>query len=256
LARVSISRFPIATNCTLKYSTLSSWGGSARAGQSNALRPTSASLSRGVLEAAAPTGYSADYIDKFKAFRMAAYPASTGVSRLRSEYNRALKLLLVITGLVLLIACANLANLMLARAVSRRREVSIRLALGATRTRLLRQFFSESLLTAAIGAVLGIGLAHVLSREMIRALATGAASPTLALVTDWRMLLFTTVVAFWHVHRLRNRTRTARYPRSSGGFARRGQSLDNGPFFHGTHDGGDADRRLSGAARGRASVRP
>jgi predicted permease len=152
-------------------------------------------LSRGIFEASSPTGYTANYLERFKSFRMAAYPASTGVSRLRTEYNTSLTVLLVITGLVLLIACANLANLMLARSMTRRREVAVRLALGASRTRLLRQFFSESLLVAAIGGVFGIVLAQLLSRGLIQALTTGTASPMLSLATDWRMLLFTCVVA-------------------------------------------------------------
>ncbi len=152
-------------------------------------------LSSGIFEAAAPTGYSARSLETFKAFRLAAYPAASGVSWLRAEYDAPLRILLAITGLVLLIACANLANLMLARAIAREREVSVRLALGASRIRLLRQFLAESSLLAAAGALLGVGLAHVFSRLLLRALATEELAPTLPLSTDWRVLLFTALVA-------------------------------------------------------------
>jgi ABC-type antimicrobial peptide transport system permease subunit len=80
-----------------------------------------------------------------------------------SETKRSLWLLLGITGLVVLIAWVNLANLTLARSFARTREIAVRLALGGSRSRLVRQLLSESLLLAAIGALAGAGLAHVLS---------------------------------------------------------------------------------------------
>lgn len=152
-------------------------------------------LSPGIFEATTPTARSAKSIETYKRFRLAAFPASAGVSLLRQQYDSSLWLLLAITGLVLLIACANLANLLLARASTRDREMAVRLALGASRSRLLRQLFAEGALLAGIGAILGLGLAQVLSRLVVWALSTEGNSVSLPLTTDWRVLLFTAAVS-------------------------------------------------------------
>jgi len=153
------------------------------------------SISPGIFEATVPPGYSASSNETYRNFRLTALPAGRGVSRLRTSFGTSLWLLLGITGLVLLIACANIANLMLARASAREREIAVRVALGASRGRLMRQMLSESLLLAGFGALLGAGLAQLMSRSLISLLTTEGNILQLNISSDWRVLAFTGTVA-------------------------------------------------------------
>jgi putative ABC transport system permease protein len=94
-------------------------------------------------------------------------PGGAGVAAMRDQYEEGLKLLLIAAGCVLLVACANLANLMLARGLKDRAQTSIRVALGASRTRLVRKALVESSMLAMIGGVLGIGVAYAGTRLML-----------------------------------------------------------------------------------------
>jgi len=147
-------------------------------------------ISPGLFETSLPANYPTINVKNYLGFKLEAVPAASGYSTLREDYQRPLWLLFGIAGLVLLIACANLANLLLARASAREREMAVRQALGASRGRLMRQLLAESLLLAVVGAALGAFLAQSLSRFLVSFLNTSGNNVFLDLGLDWRVLGF------------------------------------------------------------------
>lgn len=154
-------------------------------------------ISPGIMQETLPPLFQGDDVKHYLAYKLTAIPGAGGYSNLRTEYESPLWLLLAIAGLVLLIACANLANLMLARSTVRAKEIAVRLALGARRIRLVRQLLTESLVIAVAGAVAGVLLARGMSQYLVRYL-NGEGSATsifVSLATDWRVLGFTILLA-------------------------------------------------------------
>jgi putative ABC transport system permease protein len=154
-----------------------------------------AAITPALLEATIPEVYTPDRVKRYLEYKLGAQEAGSGFSSLRENFSAPLWMLLAIAGLVLLIACANLANLMLARASARQHEIAVRLALGASRARLVRQLLSESLLLAAAGAVAGAFLARLLSRFLVDFLSREGNRLFVDLSLDWRVLAFTTGLA-------------------------------------------------------------
>ena len=126
--------------------------------------------------------------------RLTVYPADAGVSSLRFLFGKALLVLMAAVGLVLLAACANLANLLLARGAARRWETALRLSLGATRARLVRQALTESLLLGALGGGLGMVVALWGERAILGFLPLDASEP-LPVMPDPAVLAFTAAIS-------------------------------------------------------------
>jgi predicted permease len=152
-------------------------------------------LSPGLFQFTLPANYPRINIQDYLNFKLTTVPAASGVSLLRRDYTDPLLLLLITAGLVLLVACANLANLMLARAAAREHEIAVRLAIGASRFRLIYQLMAESLLLAGCGAAAGLYLSGVLSRSLIAMLATQGNPISLDLTLDREVLAFTVALA-------------------------------------------------------------
>ena len=117
-------------------------------------------------------------------------PAKDGINDLRDQYEKSLKMLQMITGFVLLIVCANLANLMLVRGVARRQELSIRTALGAPRTRLVREMLIEAIVLSLLGGVLALGVAYAGVKGMIALAMKGVEINPLSANPSWPVLGF------------------------------------------------------------------
>jgi len=119
------------------------------------------------------------------------HPASSGVMTIRGQYGDSLQILMGVVALVLLIACANLANFLLARAATRQREIATRLALGSSRARIVRQSLIETLLLSLIGGAAGLVLAFAATRTLITFFSNGLPYTTLSPAPDLYVLLFT-----------------------------------------------------------------
>jgi predicted permease len=132
---------------------------------------------------------------QFLKMSMDVLPASKGRSRLRRDFSKPLIVLMVTVGLVLLIACANVANLLIARATSRQKEIAVRLALGSGRRRIICQLLVESLLLSIAGGATGLILAVWTDKALVDFLPQSSVPMTLSAAPDWRILTFNILIS-------------------------------------------------------------
>jgi predicted permease len=129
--------------------------------------------------------------EQFLKMHLNVLPGSQGNSTLRAQYERPLWVLMGVVGLVLLIACANLASLLTARAASRRKEIAIRLAVGCSRVRMVQQLLTESLILAVAGSIAGAGLAMAMVKGLLAFLPTNITGYAISSSPDYTVLAFT-----------------------------------------------------------------
>jgi predicted permease len=134
--------------------------------------------------------------DEFMKGRLLLTSASVGYSPLRNDFSTALLVLMGMVGLVLLIACANVANLLIARAFMRQKEIAVRLSLGSSRGRLVRQLLVESLVLSFAGGALGLAIAFALTRTLLALIPSQGQPLLISASPDPRILAFTLILTF------------------------------------------------------------
>jgi len=155
-------------------------------------------LSPPLFGAVVPQDWEPKYQAVFRKYTFLVLPGATGTTGsygLREQYSQPLEILMFVVGLVLLIACANIASLLLARAAARQKEIGVRLSLGASRGRLIRQLLTESLVLSGVGAILGVLFARWGSALLVRLVSKPQSQVFLDLKIDGRVLAFTIAIA-------------------------------------------------------------